>query len=142
MTEPSCVIDKIVSREERAFILFEDELCIAFLDNRPLFLGHTLVAPKAHLQNIHELPYIQIEPYFSLVKKMARAVETAMNAEGSFIAMNNTVSQSIPHLHVHLVPRRKGDGLKGFFWPRTRYENEEQALAVQNKIIASLNCFK
>jgi histidine triad (HIT) family protein len=129
-----CTIDLIVERIEQAFIVFEDEYFIAFLDNHPLFLGHTLLAPKEHYQTLYDLPNTLIQPLFLLTQRIGRAIEQAMEAEGSFIAINNTISQSIAHLHVHLVPRNKQDGLKGFFWPRTRYENEIQMLEVQQKI--------
>jgi len=137
--EHHCIIDLIVNRKENASIVFEDEQFIAFLDNRPLFLGHTLLAPKAHYTTLYELPAPLIEPLFLLTQQLGRAVEEAMEASGSFIAMNNTISQSIPHLHIHVVPRNKKDGLKGFFWPRTRYTSEKQMQEVQEKIVSKLN---
>jgi histidine triad (HIT) family protein len=133
MTE-ICTIDLIVKKTEKAVIVFENEHFIAFLDKRPLFLGHTLLAPKEHYKTLYELPQELIQPLFLLTQKIGIAVEQAMEASGSFIAINNTVSQSISHLHVHIVPRNKQDGLKGFFWPRTRYENEDQMQEVQKKI--------
>lgn len=134
MDHNDCIIDQIILKKVPASIIYENESFIVFLDHRPLFFGHTLVAPKAHIKTIHDLPYALIEPFFSLIKTTAKAVEMAMKAEGSFIAMNNTVSQSIPHLHVHIVPRNKGDGLKGFFWPRTRYSNEEEMRGIKSRI--------
>ena len=136
--EHHCIIDLIVNRKENASIVFEDEQFIAFLDNRPLFLGHTLLAPKAHYTTLYELPAPLIEPLFLLTQQLGRAVEEAMEASGSFIAMNNTISQSIPHLHIHVVPRNKKDGLKGFFWPRTRYTSEKQMQDVREKIARKL----
>ncbi|HKJ11933.1 MAG TPA: HIT family protein [Ornithinimicrobium sp.] len=103
------------------------ESAVAFLDHRPLFKGHTLVVPRAHVETLADLPPGQIEPFFSLVRDLSRAVVTGLGAQGSFVAMNNTVSQSVPHLHAHVVPRTKGDGLRGFFWPRVRYEEGEMA---------------
>jgi histidine triad (HIT) family protein len=134
MTQKDCIIDQIILKKAPASIIYEDDSSIVFLDHRPIFLGHTLVAPKTHIKNIHDLPYTLIEPFFSLVKTIAKAVEIAMEAEGSFIAMNNTVSQSIPHLHIHIVPRNKGDGLKGFFWPRTKYANHEEMMTIKTRI--------
>ncbi|KTD49046.1 Histidine triad (HIT) protein [Legionella rubrilucens] len=130
----ACLIELIAAREEDAYIVFEDADFIAFLDHRPLFPGHTLLAPKHHFRTLYEVPKDLVAPLFLLTQQLGRAVEKAMGAAGSFIAMNNTISQSIPHLHVHIVPRNKQDGLKGFFWPRTQYDNAAQALAVRDKI--------
>lgn len=102
-------------------MVLEDGRCLAFLDHRPLFVGHVLLVPRAHHETLTDLPPELVEPLFANAQRLARAVQAAFEAEGSFVAMNNRVSQSVPHLHVHVVPRRKGDGLKGFFWPRTRY---------------------
>ncbi|KTD13612.1 Histidine triad (HIT) protein [Legionella gratiana] len=129
-----CIFDLIVAKKEQAFFVFEDESFIAFLDSRPLFPGHTLLVPKAHIKTLYELPDTKVSSLFLLTKRIGRAVEKAMDAAGSFIAMNNTISQSVPHLHVHIVPRNKQDGLKGFFWPRTHYENEVHVREVQEKI--------
>jgi histidine triad (HIT) family protein len=135
MPEPKpCVIDLIVKKQEKAYLVSESEHFIAFLDHHPLFPGHTLLAPKHHVRTLYDLPDELIGPFFHLAKQLAAAIEEAMGASGSFIALNNKVSQSIPHLHVHLVPRNKGDGLKGFFWPRTRYLDEAHCLEVQEKI--------
>ncbi|MFW2539121.1 HIT family protein [Legionella sp. ST3F1] len=134
----TCIIDLIIAKKEKAYIVYENEQFIAFLDHRPLFPGHTLLAPKNHFKTLYDLPDSLISPLFMLTKKIGVAVEKATEAAGSFIAMNNTISQSIPHLHVHIVPRNKQDGLKGFFWPRTKYQNEEHMLAVQEKIKSQL----
>lgn len=115
-------------------MVFRDGLSMAFLDSKPLFLGHTLLVPLSHYETITDLPREIVGPLFANVKMLARAVELAMNADGSFIAINNRVSQSVPHLHVHVVPRKHGDGLKGFFWPRKRYEDEAQAEKVAQAI--------
>jgi len=133
-----CIIDLIAEKKEKACIVFEDDHFIAFLDTHPLFLGHTLLAPKTHYQTLYDLPPELVSPLFLLTQKIGIAVEKAMQAAGSFIAMNNTISQSIPHLHVHIVPRNKQDGLKGFFWPRTKYENAEQMREIQQNISSHL----
>lgn len=114
--------------------VFEDSVSMAFLDHRPLFPGHCLLVPRVHYETLGDLPAQLVGPFFSNVQLLARAVELAMDAEGTFVAMNNKVSQSVPHLHVHVVPRRRKDGLKGFFWPRTKYQNEEEMLTVQEAI--------
>jgi len=132
--DPFCAIDLIVDKKEPASIVYEDELFIAFLDHHPLFPGHTLLAPKKHLKTLYDLPAQWVSPFFSLSQRLGQAVEQATSAAGSFIAINNTVSQSIPHLHLHIVPRNKGDGLKGFFWPRTHYENEQHKQDTLEKI--------
>jgi len=121
-----------------SYVVFEDELSIAFLDYRPLFLGHTLLIPKAHYETLADLPSEMIGPFFSNVQLLSRAVEQAMEAEGSFVAINNRVSQSVPHLHVHIVPRRKKDGLRGFFWPRQSHPDEEAMRQAQTAIRAAL----
>jgi histidine triad (HIT) family protein len=101
----------------------EDEV-VAFLDDRPLFPGHCLLVPRAHYETLPDLPASLVEPFFRAAQRLAVAVEQGMEAEGSFVAINNRVSQSVPHLHVHVVPRRRKDGLRGFFWPRNRYRDE------------------
>ena len=121
-----------------AFVVFEDELSIAFLDYRPLFIGHTLLIPKAHYETLADLPAELVGPFFANVQLLARAVEEGMRAEGAFVAINNRVSQSIPHLHVHIVPRRKKDGLRGFFWPRQAHPAEAQMQEAQIAIRAAM----
>jgi histidine triad (HIT) family protein len=127
-----------VSGELPATIVYEDDNSVAFLDHRPLFYGHTLLVPREHVETLGELPSKIVGPYFEAAQFLSRAVESAMDAEGTFVAMNNRVSQSVPHLHVHIVPRRKKDGLKGFFWPRTKYKTDEEMEEVKQKIIAAL----
>ena len=129
-----CIFCKIVEGELDSPIVFEDEATLAFLDHRPLFPGHTLVIPRKHFETLADLPSTGIQAFFSNVQMLARAVEGAMDAEGSFVAMNNRVSQSVPHLHVHVVPRKKKDGLKGFFWPRTKYRDREHVEEVRDQI--------
>ena len=107
---------------------------MAFLDHRPLFPGHSLLVPKAHFETLGDLPSEQVGPFFRDAQLLARAVEQGLAAEGIFVAMNNRVSQSVPHLHLHIVPRRRKDGLKGFFWPRYNYENSDHIIEVQKAI--------
>lgn len=120
------------------YLVFEDELSIAFLDHRPLFIGHTLLIPKAHYETLADLPAQLLGPFFANVQALTRAVEQAMEAEGTFVAINNKVSQSVPHLHVHIVPRRKKDGLRGFFWPRQSHPDEAEMRNAQRAIRAAL----
>ena len=138
MVDDNCLFCRIVSGELEAAVVYEDDNSVAFLDHRPLFHGHTLLVPREHVETLGDLPTPQIEPYFQAAQLLARAVESAMEAEGTFVALNNRVSQSVPHLHVHVVPRRKKDGLKGFFWPRTKYKDEEEIKSVQRKIISKI----
>lgn len=133
-----CLFCRIVSGELAATIVYEDENSVAFLDHRPLFHGHTLLVPRDHVETLGELPAKIVGPYFEAAQLLSRLVETAMDAEGTFVAMNNRVSQSVPHLHVHIVPRRKKDGLKGFFWPRTKYKTDEEMEEVKKKITSAL----
>lgn len=114
-----------------ARLVFEDPISLAFLDHRPVFPGHCLVIPKKHYETLSDLPADLVGPFFTNAQFLARAVETAMEAHGTFVAMNNRVSQSVPHFHVHIVPRRRKDGLKGFFWPRYPYQSDDEAEAVQ-----------
>ncbi len=134
----SCLFCGIINGEVKSSIVYEDDVCLAFLDHRPLFYGHSLLVPKKHFETLSDLPTNLVSPLFANVQHLTRAVETAFNAEGSFVAMNNRVSQSVPHLHVHIVPRKKKDGLKGFFWPRTKYESETEMLEVQAAIQSAL----
>ena len=120
-----CLFCKIVSRELEAKIIFEDEISIAFLDVRPLFPGHVLLIPKAHYSTLTDLPAELIGPFFLNAQMLARKVQEVTKAEGTFVAINNVVSQSVPHLHVHIVPRKRSDGLRGFFWPRRPYQEDE-----------------
>ena len=134
----NCLFCRIVSGELPATIVYEDNNSVAFLDHRPLFPGHTLLVPREHVETLGDLPSRMVGPYFEAAQFLSRVVESAMDAEGTFVAMNNRVSQSVPHLHVHVVPRRKKDGLKGFFWPRTKYKSDEEMEEVKQKIIAAL----
>jgi histidine triad (HIT) family protein len=127
----ACLFCRIIRREVAAAIVWEDERTLTFLDHRPLFPGHCLVAPRIHVETLIDLPEDEIGPLFAQARLLARAMEAALGAEGSFVAVNNRVSQSVPHLHVHVVPRRKGDGLRGFFWPRGNYADAAGIEAVR-----------
>jgi histidine triad (HIT) family protein len=130
----SCLFCNVINGNTHASIVFEDSLSLAFLDHRPLFPGHCLLIPKNHFETLTDLPANLVGPFFANVQLLARAIEIALDAEGSFVAMNNRVSQSVPHFHIHIVPRRRKDGLKGFFWPRSKYRSESELLEVQNLI--------
>ncbi len=135
---PGCRFCAIVAGAEAAYRVAETEHTVAFLDHRPLFPGHTLVVPRDHVVTLRDLPDTQVAPYFAEVRRLAAAVQDALGAEGTFVAENNVVSQSVPHLHTHVVPRRRKDGLRGFFWPRTRYDSDEEAAAIAARIAAAL----
>lgn len=129
---------EIVAGERPAHVVLDDDLVVAFLDTRPLFPGHVLVVPRDHVETLSDLPGDQVGPYFERVQRLAAAVQAALGSQGTFVAMNNVVSQSVPHLHVHVVPRTKGDGLKGFFWPRTTYDSDDHAAEIAAHIAAAL----
>lgn len=122
--EGGCVFCGIVAGEVAAHEVWRDDDVVAFLDRSPLFVGHTLVVPVEHHETITDLPAAQVEPFFAGVRRLTAAVRSGTGSAGAFVAMNNVVSQSVPHLHAHVVPRNRGDGLKGFFWPRTRYRDD------------------
>jgi histidine triad (HIT) family protein len=134
----NCAFCGIVSGEVAAEIVWRAGDSLAFLDHRPLFPGHVLLIPIEHVVTLADLPAAQVGPLFQAAQRLERAVETALAADGTFIAINNNVSQSVPHLHIHIVPRRKGDGLKGFFWPRRGYDSEEHLREVAARIRAAL----
>src|SRR6202049_4164501 len=135
----ACVFCRIVSRDACAKIRVEDAVSIAILDNRPLFPGHCLLISKEHYETFADLPSDLVGPIFSNAQLLAKKVQSVMKADGTFIPINNTVSQSVPHFHVHIVPRRRGDGLRGFFWPRRPYESEEERVAVQVALASGLS---
>jgi histidine triad (HIT) family protein len=129
-----CVFCDIIRGDLSAHIVFEDDVSLAFLDTRPLFPGHSLVVPKEHLETLSDLPQELIGGFFSNVQRLGVGIERATGAEGTFVAMNNRISQSVPHFHTHVVPRRRKDGLRGFFWPRTRYGSEAEVDAMASAI--------
>jgi histidine triad (HIT) family protein len=133
-----CIFCAIVAGQQPAHIVLDDEVAVAFLDTRPLFEGHTLVVPREHIVTLSDLPAEEVGPLFERVQLLTRAVEDAMGSAGSFVALNNVISQSVPHLHVHVVPRNRKDGLRGFFWPRTRYADDSAAAGVASRVRSSL----
>lgn len=133
-----CTFCSIVAGELEAEIVLEDEASIGFLDHRPLFPGHVLLVPRRHVETLEELPPELIDPLFANAQRLTRAVRRGMEAQGTFVAINNVVSQSVPHLHVHVVPRRRKDGLRGFFWPRNPYADEGEMAAAAQRIRAEL----
>ncbi|MFB4196174.1 HIT family protein [Streptomyces carpaticus] len=134
-----CVFCRIVRGEAPADRVYEDGSVVAFLDVRPLFEGHVLVVPREHLPTLTDVPPELLGPYYAVVRRLAGAVESAMDARGSFVASNNRVSQSVPHFHTHVVPRRPRDGLRGFFWPRRRYRDAERAAEVAALVRAAVS---
>jgi histidine triad (HIT) family protein len=133
-----CLFCEIAAGTQPAVLVHADDQVVAFLDARPVFPGHLLVMPRPHVPTLTDLPAEAVGPYFTAVQRLAAAVETGTSAEGTFVAINNRISQSVPHLHTHIVPRRKGDGLRGFFWPRTKYADDEQARSYADAIRAAL----
>ncbi|MGI5245487.1 HIT family protein [Dactylosporangium sp. CA-139066] len=129
-----CLFCSIASGATPGFMVATTPTAAAFLDIRPVFKGHVLVVPRTHVVTLSDLDPGEIPAYFGFVQQLARAVETGLSAGGTFVAINNRVSQSVAHLHTHVVPRTKGDGLKGFFWPRTKYESDDEALSFAEKI--------
>jgi histidine triad (HIT) family protein len=129
-----CTFCAIIAGQLEAAMIWNDADTAAFLDSRPLFKGHVLVVPHAHVPTLPDLPAADVGVLFTAVQRAARAVEGALSAEGTFVAMNNKVSQSVPHLHVHVVPRRRKDGLRGFFWPREPYLDDAEMHEVARRI--------
>ncbi|WP_448595434.1 HIT family protein [Thermoflexus hugenholtzii] len=133
-----CPFCQIARGEAAAWIVLEDPYSVAFLDHRPLFPGHCLLIPREHYETLMDVPPERIGPLFRNAQRLARAIEKGLGAEGSFVAINNRVSQSVPHLHIHVVPRRKGDGLRGFFWPRQRYASEAEMAEIAARLREAL----
>jgi histidine triad (HIT) family protein len=132
--DPNCRFCQIIAGDESAHLVLEDEHSIAFLDNRPLFPGHSLLVPRDHHETLADLPDELVGPLFANARRLSVAVPKAMRKPGSFVALNNVVSQSVPHVHVHVVPRKRKDGLRGFFWPRTKYGSEAEMRKVAERI--------
>jgi histidine triad (HIT) family protein len=133
-----CLFCDIVAGERPAHHVVETEQVAGFLDTRPVFKGHVLLVPRRHVETLWELPATLLTPLFETVQRVSRAVVDAYDAHGSFVAANNVVSQSVPHLHVHVVPRRRKDGLRGFFWPRTKYADDAEAATYAERLRAVL----
>ncbi|MGA7147333.1 MAG: HIT family protein [Microbacterium sp.] len=134
-----CLFCAIAAGESDASVVWQDDDLVAFLDIRPLFKGHTLLAPRAHVDTLLDLPDALRDPFLAAAQRLAGAMVTGLGAQGSFVAMNNVVSQSVPHLHCHVVPRTKGDGLRGFFWPRTKYADADDRATWAARIAAALD---
>lgn len=133
-----CTFCDIAAGKHPAHMVLTTDPVIGFLDARPVFKGHVLVVPRQHYVTLADLPGELIRPYFEAVQLVSARLPDALGAQGSFVAMNNIVSQSVPHLHTHVVPRTKGDGLRGFFWPRQRYASEDEAARYASRISAAL----
>ena len=133
-----CVFCRIVAGEVPVHMVLQDEATVAFLDARPVFKGHVLVVPRQHYETLADLPPDLVGPLFQRVRLLSAALPAALGAQGTFVAQNNVVSQSVPHVHVHVVPRTKGDGLRGFFWPRQRYASDDEAADYARRIAAAL----
>ena len=131
---PECLFCAAVAGSLPVETVYSSPAVFAFLDHRPVFKGHVLVVPKAHVETLADLPVDALGPYFERVQRIAVAVQEGLAADGSFVAMNNVVSQSVPHLHVHVVPRRRKDGLRGFFWPRVRYADDAEMADYASRI--------
>jgi histidine triad (HIT) family protein len=138
MTE-ECVFCRIVAGEQAAHMVLDEADVVAFLDVRPVFPGHCLLVPRPHHETLADLPAALIGPVFAAAQRLAGAVERGMGADGTFVAVNNRISQSVPHLHVHVVPRRRKDGLRGFFWPRQKYESDAAMKAAAGAVRAALD---
>ncbi len=134
-----CVFCRIVVGDEQAEIVLDEGPVVAFLDHRPLFPGHVLVVPREHHETLADLPVDQIASLFGVVRRLSSIVPHVMGAAGTFVANNNVVSQSVPHLHVHVVPRRPKDGLRGFFWPRTPYDDDAHRAEVGARLRAAVD---
>lgn len=130
----TCIFCKIIRGDLPAEIVLDEPHVLAFLDRSPIFHGHCLVVPRTHFKTLPDVPRDLLTPLFSAAQRIALAVESALKAEGTFVAMNNKISQSVPHLHVHVVPRRKKDGLRGFFWPRVKYASNDEMRATATAI--------
>src|SRR3954465_13084125 len=135
---PTCLFCAIAGGDAPATVVLDEPDTVGFLDVRPVFPGHVLVVPRLHVETLTDLPRPAIDPLFAATRRVAAGVVRGLGAQGWFVAMNNVVSQSVPHLHVHVVPRTKGDGLRGFFWPRQRYASDEEREAIGARIRAAL----
>jgi histidine triad (HIT) family protein len=138
VTPPGCTFCAIAAGTIPSALVLDTPEVVAFLDARPVFKGHVLVVPRAHTPTLGDVPPASLVPLFGAVQRIVRAVEGALAADGTFVAMNNKVSQSVPHLHVHVVPRRFKDGLRGFFWPRVRYADDAERDDYANRIRAAI----
>ena len=136
---PDCLFCRIVAGETTVHTVLETEDLLGFLDRRPVFKGHVLLVPRSHVATLPDLPAALRAPFLAAAQRLATAMVEGLGAQGSFVAVNNTVSQSVPHLHLHVVPRTKGDGLRGFFWPRTKYRSEDEMVEYADRLAAALD---
>jgi histidine triad (HIT) family protein len=134
----SCGFCGISTGSLPAHVVLSDDVAVAFLDTRPVFKGHVLVAPRAHAETLADLPSDAVGPFFLRVQRISAVLPAALGSQGSFVAVNNKVSQSVPHLHVHVIPRTKGDGLRGFFWPRLKYDSDAEAAQYAARLAEAL----
>jgi len=139
MPKGTCTFCEILAGRLPAHVVLDDEVALAFLDVRPLFPGHTLLVPRDHYETLADLPTALLQPYFARAQRLSLAMEKGLDSVGSFVAINNRVSQSVPHLHTHVVPRTPKDGLRGFFWPRGRYADDAEAAAVAARLRDALS---
>jgi histidine triad (HIT) family protein len=137
-TMAECLFCRIAAGELAAPVVYQDDRCLAFLDHRPLFPGHVLLIPRRHYETLTDLPAAEIAPLFGTAQMLCGAVEEALQSDGSLVAINNRVSQSVPHLHIHIVPRKRKDGLRGFFWPRRPYRDDAETESVRAAIQATV----
>ena len=135
-----CLFCDIAAGLVPAHVVLADEEVVAFLDSRPVFKGHVLVAPRQHVITLPDLPAAAVGPFFLRVQRVSAVMPPALGSQGTFVAANNVVSQSVAHLHFHVVPRTKGDGLRGFFWPRLRYESDAEAADYAARLRTALQC--
>jgi histidine triad (HIT) family protein len=138
VSESDCIFCRIVADPASAAIVAITPDTTAFLDRSPVFRGHVLIVPNVHFQTLTDLPVELVAPLFAQAQRVARAVEVALGAQGSWVSMNNRISQSVPHLHVHVIPRSKGDGLRGFYWPRVKYDSADAMAETASSIAAAL----
>ncbi len=137
-----CLFCHIAQGEMASAIVYEDDLSLAFLDHRPVFYGHTLLIPKAHYATLPDLPAALLGPLWANAQLLCRAVELGLGAEGSLVLINNKVSQSVAHVHIHIIPRRRGDGLRGFLWPRLSYRDEAHLVEVRDALRQAVAALK
>jgi histidine triad (HIT) family protein len=139
MAAGACLFCAVLAGSEPSHVVLDEPDVVAFLDHRPVFKGHVLVIPRMHVVTLPDLPAELLAPVFGVVARCATAMVEGLGADGSWVAQNNIVSQAVPHLHVHVVPRRRGDGLRGFFWPRQKYEGEEEMVDYATRLRAALH---
>lgn len=138
MADSSCLFCSIVAGDTPARLVLDDEVAVAFLDRSPVFKGHVLVVPRPHVVTLADLDASLVGPFFRRVQLVSTALPIALECDGTFVAINNVVSQSVAHLHAHVVPRRRKDGLRGFFWPRMKYESDDEADEYATRIIDAI----